>query len=309
MVKKSVNVVNAGDGNTDSSPTRKKNKQLREWFFTFNNYLNFGKSGDEYFEKFKNLCSKFKFQEEIGEISGIVHLQGNLLFKKSYRITELKNIIYQANWGPTRNSDAAFSYCEKEDTATGKRWSFGFPEEIEIIKDKDLRPFQKELLEICLGKPDRRKIYWIYDEYGNAGKTQFLKYMFVKYGAIFSYGGKKSDIINLVFNNKKYLLESKNKIMFYNFARDIDNKHISYDSMEQIKDGCISNTKFEAGCFCCNSPHIIIFANCLPLMSKLTVDKWVIKTIDPNNYFLMDYKMDVSHGLDMVDEMDDSIWV
>ena len=256
---------------------------------------------------------KFKFQEEIGEISKIRHLQGNVEFKKAYRITELKNIIYQAHWEATRNADAAFSYCEKEETCCGNKWSYGFPEEIEIIADKDLRPFQKELLDICLSKSDKRKIYWIYDKYGNAGKTQFLKYMFVKYGAIFSYGGKKADIINLVFNNKKYLLESKNKIMFYNFARDIDNKCISYESMEQIKDGAISNTKFECGCFVCNAPHIIVFANCTPCLAKLTADKWIIKTIDPINYELKDYKMDEEMNnemdVDMVAPMDDSIWV
>ena len=128
--------------------------------------------------------------------------------------------------------------------------------------------------------------------------------MHVKHGAVFSYGGKKSDIINLVFNNKKYLIEKKNTIMFYNFPREIDNKCISYDSMEQIKDGCISNTKFEAGCFCCNAPHIIVFANCLPNLSKLTIDKWVIKTIDPINFSLMDYKMDEKMDLEMDCTMD-----
>jgi len=304
-MKNRVKVVIKGNGNTEHSPSAQK----KFWFMTFNNYLDYGKDGNEISEIFKKLCVKFKMQEEIGNESKIIHLQGNFHMKKAYRLSEMKNIIYQANWSITRNMEAAFDYCAKSDTFTGKRWIFGFPEPIEIIEETDMRPFQKDLLEICLEKPDKRKIYWIYDEFGNAGKTQFLKYMNVKHGAVFSYGGKKTDIINLVFNNKKYLIEKKNAIMFYNFPREIDNKCISYDSMEQIKDGCISNTKFEAGCFCCNAPHIIVFANCLPNISKLTIDKWVIKTIDPINYCLMDYKMDVEMDGEMDYIMDDSIWV
>lgn len=59
--------------------------------------------------------------------------------------------------------------------------------------------------------------------------------------------------------------------MLYSFPRDIDAKCISDESMEQINDGCISNNKFETGCFCCNSPRVIILANCLPMTSKITV--------------------------------------
>ena len=204
-MKNRVKVVKTGDGNTKSSPAPQK----KFWFLTFNNYLDFGKDGNEIYEIFSKLCIKFKMQEEIGNESKIIHLQGNFHMKKSYRLEEMKNILYNAHWEWTRNMDAAMDYCAKSDTCTGKKWSFGFPEPIEIIEENDMRPFQKDLLKICLEKPDKRKIYWIYDEFGNAGKTQFLKYMNVKHGAVFSYGGKKTDIINLVYNNKKYLTEKK----------------------------------------------------------------------------------------------------
>lgn len=276
-----------GDGNTDSSPVIDKRKRIKIWFFTFNNYLDFGQNGQDIYEKLILISKKFKFQEEIGKVSKIRHLQGNIEFKSAKRLTELKNIMYHAHWEITRNPNAAFDYCEKEDTCIGNKWSYGFPEEIEIINE--LRPFQKELEELLLLKPSNRGIYWIYDKFGNAGKTQFLKYLHVKYGAIFSYGGKKNDIINLVYNNKDYMLNNKYKIMIYNFPRDIDNKCISYDSMEQIKDGCISNNKFEAGCFVCNSPHILVFANCLPIEGKMTADKWIIKTICPETFILKEY--------------------
>lgn len=259
------------------------------WFMTFNNYLEHGYNGDMIYNILKPITKKFIIQEEQGEESKIIHLQGNITFIKKIRLSALKKLISdKIHWEVTRNDDAANAYCCKTATSTGKKWTHGFPKEIKIISD--LRPFQQSLTNICSEEPDDRKIIWCYDPLGNMGKTQFLKYMNVKHGAVFSYGGKKNDIINLVFNNKDYLLNAQNPIMIYSFPRDIDPSHISYESMEQIKDGCISNNKFEAGCFCCNSPHVIILANCLPITSKLTADRWDIRTIN-ENYELIPYNV------------------
>jgi len=57
--------------------------------------------------------------------------------------------------------------------------------------------------------------------------------------------------------------------------------------METISDGAISNTKFEAGCFVMNKPHIFVFANCLPVFKEMTSERWIIKTI--KNMELIDY--------------------
>lgn len=280
------NGAKAKIGNTEqSSRIERKN-----WFFTFNNYLTHGYNGDMIFDILKKICTKFVFQEEIGDESKIIHLQGYINFSKKIRLSALKKLISdKIHWEIPRNNDACIEYCQKSETSTGKIWKFGFPKEIKIISE--LRPFQKDLIEICLNEPDDRSVIWVYDPIGNMGKTQFLKYMNVKYNAVFSYGGKKNDIINLVFNNKDYLLNYNNPIMIYSFPRDINNEHISYDSIEQIKDGCISNNKFECGCFCCNSPHVIVLANCLPNLNKLTMDRWILKTIN-NNFELIDYKDD-----------------
>lgn len=275
-------------GNTETG-TRKacKRSEALHWQFTFNNYLDVYKNGDEVAEILKNECVKFVFQEEIGEASLIIHLQGYVHFKKKKLLTGVKKLLGdKVHWEVCNNIDACIRYCNKADTHTGKRWSVGFPKEIKIISE--LRPFQISLLEICLETPDDRSIIWVYDDKGNMGKTQFLKYMCVKYNAIFTYGGKKADIINLVFNNKDYLLNNDKAIMLYSIPRDVDNKHISYESMEQVKDGCISNTKFECGCFVCNSPHLIVLANCPPNMCKLTADRWKVFSIN-DNYELIDY--------------------
>jgi len=130
-------------------------------------------------------------------------------------------------------------------------------------------------------KPDDRSIIWIYDEIGNIGKTAFLKYMVHNFGCIFTTGGKNADVINLIFNNKDYM-KSSEAIVLWNLPRTICSTYISYQAIESIKDGLICNNKFECGSFCCNAPHIVIFANCLPEFKNLSIDRWKVYNIINN---------------------------
>jgi len=59
---------------------RKRENQLTNWFFTFNNY-----TADDILlleTKFKTICKKYVFQEEIGLKCGTPHLQGSIHLKK-----------------------------------------------------------------------------------------------------------------------------------------------------------------------------------------------------------------------------------
>jgi len=82
-----------------------------------------------------------------------------------------------------------------------------------------------------------------------------VRYLAVKFNVPFSYGGSVSDIMNLAFNNIKGA-----KCFVFCLTRVKQNK-ISYDALEQLKDGLISNNKYETGCFVINRPHVFVFAN------------------------------------------------
>lgn len=253
------------------------------WAFTVNNW-----SENEYkdlLSYFSSNSSKFIIGKEIGE-QGTPHLQGYVEFSKKLRLTQIKKIkgFERAN---LRKCDGTrednFIYCSKDgDFIT----NLPYKKPVKIINE--LLPFQKSLESIALSKPDEGKIIWVFDEKGQTGKTQFLRYMNIKYGVPFAYGGKCADIINLAFNNKEYLETTECPTFLYNFGRETQNDKISYNSMEQLADGAIANTKFEAQCFVFNQPNIIILANCLPLMNKLTASRWIIKSIN-DNLELIDY--------------------
>lgn len=259
------------DGNTNPQISTKKKQvtQLKQWFFTFNNYTTQNIRDLE--TKFKEICIKYIFQEETGE-NGTKHLQGNIWLKKKMRWTEF-NLPKTIHWEKTRNEDASFNYCQKTDTRTGNIYSFGFPKPIKIIEK--LKPWQEKLEQMILNEePDGRTVYWRYDKTGGVGKSSFCKYMYIKHGVITIQGGKMSDIMNIIFN----LNMDDIKAIIIDIPRCHKN-HVSYASIECILTGMITNTKYETGTKVFNPPHVVVFSNFYPEIDLLSSDRWKIKEI------------------------------
>ena len=95
----------------------------------------------------------------------------------------------------------------------------------------------------------------------------------MKHDALFCDGGKKADIINLVFNND---MDTCNTII-WDIPR-VNRNAVSYAAIEAIKNGLVCNTKYETGVKVFNPPHIIIFANFPPDLDEdnLSKDRWMI---------------------------------
>lgn len=246
--------------------------------FTLNNYSNV--EIENVLKFCKENCKSWIFGKEIGE-NQTPHLQGFFKLKKKMRITEFKTIpgILRAHFEKCKGTDQEnITYCSKDGDYFK---SDDIKVKSKLIIIKDLRPWQEQLKTMLMGKPDDRTIIWIYDLVGNSGKTCFLKYMVHTYGCIFTTGGKNADIINLIFNEKDYML-SDNAIVMWNLPRTISKEYISYQAIESIKDGLICNNKFECGSFCCNSPHVVIFTNIYPKVESLSKDRWKIFSIENN---------------------------
>lgn len=261
------------EGNTVTSTKKKQGPIAKRWTWTLNNYTQ--NDIEELVPKFNTLGSKtFLAGKEVGE-NGTPHLQGYIEFPDKIR-PRLAVGNPRIHWGDKDGKPAKgtrednIKYCSKDgDLAFSK----GLPKKIKIISD--LYPWQEEVLKIFHTEPDDRKIHWFWETKGNIGKTQFIKYMVVKYQVLFCCGGKYSDIMNLVFNQD---MDSCHGV-FFNIPR-ANQGHISYTSLESIKDGMVCNTKYETGVKIFNSPHIFIFANFPPdAPEKLSDDRWVISEL------------------------------
>lgn len=246
-------------GNTKQTPP------ARKWCFTLNNWTK---------EELALLVAKFQFQQDkyiIGQEKGeegTPHLQGYVHFKVKCRPLSL-GLTKRIHWEKCKGSELQnIEYCSKD----GKYdTNFPFvPEPLKILKDDELYKWQKDIVDIVKEKPDDRTIHWFWEPDGNVGKTTFAKYLVAKYGAV-CVAGKGNDILYVA-------AENNSKLYIFDLVRSKE-QYISYEAMEQIKNGLFMSGKYEGKMIARNSPHIICFANFEPAKEKLSKDRWYIKKL------------------------------
>lgn len=265
-----------------NSPPQKAKKQCSpaiRYCFTFNNYTE-----DDYSSIvliIREACRYGIIGREFGKQNGTPHLQGYIEFKKKARAKSVFKDWKSIHWEKAKGDrESNIKYCSKE---SDEIWEHGGKKPIKIISE--LRDWQNDIKEICLTEPDDRTIHWFWESEGNVGKSAFIKYMVVKHKALFCQGGKVGDIMNLVFNADM----DECDIVLFDIPR-VNKGHVSYASLENIKNGLVCNTKYETGFKAFNSPHVMIFANFEPDdTTVLSCDRWHVVEIgveDINdNYF------------------------
>lgn len=266
-------LIVGAEGNTgleSSAPTTKKQPTERKFYcFTQFDFLATEATIKQWLI---DNCVKCFVGYEICPTTNRPHLQGFFELKKKQRITAIQNkpIKWSKLIPCDGNYQSNLNYCSKD----GNLW-FQHPKPRAPLKIiTELRPFQLEIENILLQEPDDRTIYWIYDEEGKKGKSSFCRYLIHKYDALYLTEGKKTDLINIVYN---YVLNKDLNIVLVDVPRS--NKNISYKTLEEIKNGIICNTKYETGTHLINPPHIIVFANFYPDREQFTDDRWCIYTI------------------------------
>lgn len=255
---------------TDTNDTKGKNAgntRSRHFCFTLNNYV------EEDIEVIKTLFDKYTFQEEAGSTP---HLQGVGSFNNPRTWNSIKKALPKAHIEVCKNLKNSISYCSKIDTRNGRQWST----HICIVKDPlsglTLYDWQKEILEILKGEPHERLIYWYWSKDGCKGKTSFIKHVLLNDKNATFVAGKSGDAI---FSLCSRLEENPHiNTVLMNIPRCVE--HISYNGLEQIKDGLVFNTKYESGYKMFNSPHIIVMANMKPYEEMMSKDRWVIREIE-----------------------------
>lgn len=281
-------VENGNTNSTSGEPQKKKQKrtnQLIKWDFVWNNYpQNYVETLETVFSK---ICTKYLFENEIGEENGTPHIQGAIWLKKPMRWEEF-GLPIQISYRPIRNERAVIDYCRKDydNNVPGCVLTIrGFPAELKIIKE--LRPFQQDLVNFSQLPPNDRKILYIYDEEGDKGKTQFTKYMVARYNALFCTGGRYEDMTYLLAAAQKNGRDLNIPFTFIlNVPRDVSSDHISYKALEAIKDGLMTSPKYESTSLVFNSPHVWVFSNSPPNLDKLSADKWELYTINILNQLI-----------------------
>lgn len=277
-----------GRGNTRASPRL-------WWTFTFNN---FSEEALKWFQGVdgSGVLSTLVFQVEVGK-KGTPHLQGFCRFKKKIRVPsakiatsletdELKEEFASIHWERMKGTvDDNLNYCTKSKTRVDGPWFVGIepPEVLECLEEEELYEWQREIVDLCKTKPDKRTIHWYWEPEGNFGKSELVRYLTIKHGAIMV-DGKAAD---MKYGIAKYKEKHKRgpKIVIFDIPRsrmDTEEKrsNISYNGMEQIKNANFYSTKYESGMVTFNRPHLLVFANYPPDLTNMSMDRWHVVRLE-----------------------------
>lgn len=220
-------------------------------------------------------------QLEVGE-SGTEHIQFCIGYKNPVEFSTVKNLYPEAHIEEVKRAKLAVAYCCKLKTRKEFLVIIGY--KYKVIKSEDIKTlydWQKKIIEVINEIPDKRKIYWLWEDVGNSGKTTFSKYLYDRYPVIYLSSGKGNDILYNFSIQYDTLEEDEKTTVIFDFTRSTED-YISYSSIENIKNGIMCINKYESKVLRFNTPHIIVFANFEPDRSKLSQDRWKIIMIGPN---------------------------
>jgi len=249
-------------------------KRHKNWIFTWNNYNHKNINSLEN-QQFVN----YIFQPEIGD-SGTPHLQGCLLYKTSKSFTQLKSKFPQIHLEPMKYKKEAIAYCMKSESKAGPRYTNmqKYEEIQDVLCENTPYKWQQNIINIVSEDPDPRIIHWVWEPIGCRGKTILCKHLVLKYNAIIV-GGRCRDAMYAI--TKRLEQGKPTRIVVFDIPRSSMGR-LSYPALEKIKDGLFFSSKYESGMVCINIPHVLVFANSPPNTELLSLDRWNIIALVPD---------------------------
>ncbi len=261
-----------GNTKTLSSPNECRSRQ---WTATLNNHTDTECLAIlTYLQKSKS--TKFVIQEEVGEEEKTPHLQMTFKFANARKFSQLKKVMPRAHLEVCKSWEKSVAYCRKPSFDGAKRWEQSVAKALlDPLVGLKLKPYQIRIFKIIEDKPDQRKIHWFWEPKGRTGKSVLTKHLCMSRNAL-AVTGKASDIKYAVAEwiAKRGELD----ILLIDLPRT-NEKYISYQAMEEIKNGLFFSTKYESGMTIFNPPHVIIFANFPPDRETLSEDRWDVEKI------------------------------
>lgn len=136
-----------------------------------------------------------------------------------------------------------------------------------------LRPWQNQLAHALEGEADDRKVIFVVDEAGSAGKSWFVRWWFTKFPdktQMLSVG-KRDDLAHAIESDKLYF--------FFDVPRS-QLEYFQYSILEQLKNRIVFSPKYTSRTKILNDvPHVVVFTNEHPDMNKLTADRYKVINI------------------------------
>lgn len=278
--------VNGGGGNNSTPPP--VDIRSKKWCFTINNY------DQSQIDQVVTLVSRqnvvhwvYGFEE--GK-SGTPHIQGFIQFRNVQRGSFMRRALPGAHLTKAKGTEQDnLRYCSKDGNFQTNIVLRRTREEIvaavrQRYENVVWRPWQQNVIDIVSGATSQRTIYWLYEKTGAVGKTFLCKFLSLEDSTLIC-EGKKGD----VFNQVNVAIEAgiEPKLVICDIPR-VSLEYVSYQSLEALKNGLMYSGKYEGGKCIFNHPKVVCFANELPKINAMSLDRWMIYRIENNELVEVD---------------------
>jgi hypothetical protein len=132
-----------------------------------------------------------------------------------------------------------------------------------------LKHWQNELNIYLKERPSERRVIWFTDVIGNTGKTWMSRYLLATLREnCIRLENSKSDNIKYAYNGER--------VVIFDYSRS-QADHVNYEVIESVKNGIMFSGKYESCSKTFDIPHVVIFANFEPDLTKLSADRWDVR--------------------------------
>jgi len=245
-------------------------------------------------EKLKGFAKKWVFQKETYQ-NGDHHWQVRLwLIHRKTSAAFYNEVIpkFKGHWSLTSSEvhlgPKSFNYVMKEDTRVEGPWKDSdimpdrppFTVQLEEFMNYELWPYQQLIFDRCLPF-DMRHIHIFYDPTGHCGKSLFAEFLEYQQVALECPPlHAMEDILQFLHgfpDQRAYIIDmprGMRKDKLYDF----------YAGIEVVKNGVLWDKRNMGQKRRQTRPNIFIFTNTLPDFNLMTLDRWLVYFIDPNDH-------------------------
>ena len=136
-------------------------------------------------------------------------------------------------------------------------------------RSEKLRPWQYECLRLLMAQ-GKRKILWVVDHDGDSGKSFLSNYLSILYNF---------QQLDGVISSRDlcYILKKQVNGFCFDLTRANVN-NFDYNTLEAVKNGYLMSGKYAGKTKRFKVKPVVVFANCHPVSSALSKDRWTILT-------------------------------
>lgn len=239
-------------------------------------------------------CKRWGCQLEMSNQTGYIHYQGRVSLKDKQRLSTVgdhllpgwSGVHFSRTSKACASGDNFYNYVMKLDTCVAGPWCDKDPEFEEWPEDwlpepLENRPWQDFITNSLTDRANRRTINFVWDPTGGSGKSTLYAMARKKIGNRAFRLDTHLPVREMCLSFTNYILEMPKKIrltkataIFVDMPRSgIEDKKLWY-TLELIKSGEMTETRYSTKRVTFMKPHIWVFANWKPELKALTRDRW-----------------------------------